>query len=115
MISIISKSFKTKTPKKFRYVPRYYNERKEKLEERILLHQQSEEPLPEAQDDPEYRMTRAERMRKQVNFKTQKKPGIFSFAESRNSAFRVMLILAGLCVLTLFLLRKYGIPLSSLF
>jgi hypothetical protein len=115
MISIISKSFKTKTPKKFRYVPRYYNERKEKLEERILLHQQSEEPLPEAQDDPEYRMTRAERMRKQVNFKTQKKPGIFSFAESRNSAFRVMLILAGLCVLTLFMLRKYGIPLSSLF
>lgn len=97
---ISTRLFKLREPKKFRYVPRYYDERKEKFKH--LYGNDSTLP-PEELDEKERQMM----LRAKIEAARRKKTNSLHELKSRN--LRLLIVLAGLLLLTYFAMKRYGL------
>lgn len=100
MISLKTKFFKLREPKKFAYTPRYYDERKEKLDDLIRKHSNREDKD-------------AEQLRREINFRQnmtnrwQSKNNNARAAKQR--MIRLVLLLGALVVAALYAINKLGL------
>ena len=100
MMNIKSSFFKVKSPKKFGYTPRYYDERKERREKLLAKHSGNEKEAD--------RVERELRLRSAFSEK-RKFSGPDLRAEMRSRTIRLLIILVGVIGLIFYILHKYGL------
>lgn len=88
------KFMKVNSHKKYGYVPRYYNERKERLNAMISQYEDDGRYEP---DSAEYRARMKQRMERSWNLNTE------HAAQSRSANIRLIIILAALIAVTYFI------------
>ncbi|CAG0991708.1 hypothetical protein FLAV_02342 [Flavobacteriales bacterium] len=94
--------FKTRKPKAFEYIPRYYNENKEKMDERYKrISSELNVSWEEKEFSDKYDIHRATALRHTIK-KTWRNEGK---KVKGNTTFRLVIIMAGLCLLAYWLLK----------
>lgn len=101
---VSTRFFKVRAPKKFRYVPRYYDERKERLK---ALHEKYAEVNESEMDLDAMRERRAMLMRERIS--TQWKRNTPDTNENRTRTLRLVMLLGGMLVISYLLLKRYGL------
>lgn len=99
MFSLKTKLFKVQDPRRFSYVPRYYDERKERLSDLIKKHQK------ESAGDKD-----AQFVRREINFREKTRESWSNIRVSKKEAFqqnlRLVVIIAILSLMAYYVLVK---------
>jgi hypothetical protein len=99
MISLRSNLFKTRKPRQFSYLPRYYNERKERLDERKRLLEAESGNLNPADREARMRMAFSRGGTQRVHSPRSMKTG---------NTNRMILVI-GFLVIGIYLIQKMGL------
>ncbi|MBX7093859.1 MAG: hypothetical protein K1X56_03985 [Flavobacteriales bacterium] len=97
MFSLKSRFFKVRDPKKFSYTPRYYNERKERLDDLVRSHSEK------TGTDPE-KVRREFNFRDNMNSRWQSKN--HATRDARDRHVRLLVLIAGLVGVCLYAIKR---------